>query len=456
MRRTELKEHPSPGASTHGRHGGDGRVGDGPRSAEAVDADVVGAVEDTLRAVLRGRAAEAAAVDPLFAEDVARRVVDFTLDGGKRIRPRFLWWGMRAAGGHTRTTTRAALRVAAAVELIQTCALIHDDVMDASPLRRGAPSVHADLQDQYPDPDPTAGRVGPSFGTSAAVLAGDLALAWADDVLAETVQAEPHRHRVLEIWRSMRTEMVAGQYLDLHGQANGSRSVARAIRIACLKSALYTVERPLALGAALAGADARTTEALCSAGRCAGIAFQLRDDLVGVFGDPRASGKPCGEDIRDGKLTYLVAVATARAEARGDSGTLALLRGALGDPELTPERFERVRAALVDTGARATVETRIERLVAQGTRHLARVPAPPHVTDRLIRLFGAAAGTGSTTPTTAPPPHAISSPLAPPPHAISSSPAPPPHATSSPPAPPPAPSPAHDRATTDFGPGDAR
>nr|WP_078964698.1 polyprenyl synthetase family protein [Streptomyces aureocirculatus] len=360
--------------------------------ADVVDADVVGAVEETLGAVLRGRAAEAAAVDPLFAEDIARRVVGFTLDGGKRIRPRFLWWGMRAAGGHTPATVRAALRVAAAVELIQTCALIHDDVMDASPLRRGGPSVHADLADQYPDSP--AVRAAPAFGTSAAVLAGDLALAWADDVLAEAVPAAPHRHRVQEIWRAMRTEMVAGQYLDLHSQATGSRSVARAVRIACLKSALYTVERPLALGAALAGARPGTTEALCSAGRCAGIAFQLRDDLVGVFGDPRASGKPCGEDIRDGKLTYLVAVATARAEARGDRGTLALLRRALGDPELSPDLLDRVRAALDDTGARAVVESRIERLVAQGTRRLARVQAPLHVADRLVQLFATATGAG--------------------------------------------------------------
>ncbi|MFH8989577.1 polyprenyl synthetase family protein [Streptomyces sp. NPDC017940] len=397
MRRTELKEHPSPGAPAHGRRVGDGgHDGDGFRSAEAVDADVVGAVEETLGAVLRGRAAEAAAVDPLFAEDIARRVVGFTLEGGKRIRPQFLWWGMRAAGGHTRATARAALRVAAAVELIQTCALIHDDVMDASPLRRGGPSVHADLEDQYPDPP--AGRPAPAFGTSAAVLAGDLALAWADDVLAETVPAAPHRHRIQEIWRAMRTEMVAGQYLDLHSQANGSRSVARAVRIACLKSALYTVERPLALGAALAGADPGTAEALCAAGRSAGIAFQLRDDLVGVFGDPRASGKPCGEDIRDGKLTYLLAVATARAEARGDRSTLALLRRALGDPELSPELLDRVRAALVDTGARAAVESRIERLVSQGTRRLARAQAPPHVADRLARLFATAAGAGAPGP----------------------------------------------------------
>lgn len=113
----------------------------------------------------------------------------------------------------------------------------------------------------------------------------------------------------------MRTEMVAGQYLDIQGQATSSRSLARAIRAACLKSALYSVERPLALGAALAGADAARTQALCSAGRCVGIAFQLRDDLGDVFGGPRHTGKPTGGDIRAGKPTYLVAVAQARAEA---------------------------------------------------------------------------------------------------------------------------------------------
>lgn len=145
-------------------------------------------------------------------------------------------------------------------------------------------------------------------------LPHDLALAWADDVIADTPLAPDTALRVRGLWSSMRMEMVAGQYLDIQGQATSSLSLARAIRAACLKTALYSVERPLALGAALAGADDRTTAALCSAGRCVGIAFQLRDDLQGIFGTPEATGKPAGDDIRSGKPTYLIAVARARAE----------------------------------------------------------------------------------------------------------------------------------------------
>ncbi|WP_433544168.1 polyprenyl synthetase family protein (plasmid) [Streptomyces sp. CA-294286] len=355
-----------------------------------VDRDVPKAVRRVLQEVLRERVRECAALDDTFAEDVAGRVADFTLDGGKRLRAQFLWWALRACGGGSRQAEAdTALRLAAGLELIQTCALVHDDVMDGSAVRRGRPALHVALAARYAGPDPAG--PGEPFGRSAAVLAGDLALSWADDVVAETwdaaaVSAEV-RQRVRGLWRAMRTEMVAGQYLDLHGQVTGSRAVSAAIRTATLKSALYSVERPLALGAALAGADDRTTGALCSAGRCAGIAFQLRDDLLGVFGDPRTTGKPSGDDIRDGKLTYLTAVARARAETGGDRAVTALLDASLGNASLSDEGLERVREALVETGARDLVEAKIERLVAVGHRHLASVPLAPRGGSRLRALL---------------------------------------------------------------------
>lgn len=361
---------------------------DDPRG---VDADVPGRVGRTLRKELRARIEEAEEIDPVFARDIAERLARFTLDGGKRVRSQFLWWGFRACGGGGRESdTGVALRLAAGLELIQTCALVHDDVMDGSRLRRGRPAVHADLAALLGDA--TAPDRAGAFGRSAAILVGDLALAWADDVVADTLMAPEARRRVRTVWRAMRTEMVAGQYLDVHGSATASRSVARALRTACLKTALYTVERPLALGAALAGATEGTTRALCAAGRCAGTAFQLRDDLLSVFGDPQRTGKPSGGDIREGKPTYLVAVARARAEAEGDRNALAVLDTALGDPGLTEDGLARVRGVLEATGARTAVESKISRLTGLCAGRLASAELEPAAGHRLHALLRTIAG----------------------------------------------------------------
>ncbi|MEW2071766.1 polyprenyl synthetase family protein [Streptomyces sp. NPDC007346] len=365
-------------------------AGSGPSAAEAeaVDADVAGAVLRTARAVLAERVAQASKIDASFSGELAGRVAGFTLDGGKRMRPRLLWWGMRACGAADPASTAAALRLGVALELVQTCALIHDDVMDRSRLRRGKPAVHIGLATRAGLP-PDSER-GSAFGTSAAVLAGDLALVWADDTVAETTLPAPVRHRIGAIWRSMRTEMVAGQYLDLHGQATGGSSAARAIRTACLKSALYSVERPLAIGAALAGADERTTAALSSAGRCAGIAFQLRDDLLGVFGDPGVTGKPSGDDIREGKPTYLLAVARERAEAAGDEEALAVLGRAVGRADATEDGLADVRGVFEASGARAQVEREAERLRDHAVRRLGEaVDVDAHGGRQLLGLVRA-------------------------------------------------------------------
>ncbi|WP_447035157.1 polyprenyl synthetase family protein [Streptomyces sp. DSM 118878] len=359
------------------------------RTPDLVDDDVPAAVGHTLDRILRERLDAARDIDVTFADDIARRVARFTLDGGKRMRSQFLWWSLRACGGPADAArTEAALRLAAGLELIQTCALVHDDVMDGSPLRRGGASVHRDLSAQYARPD-GAER---AFGGSAAILVGDLALAWADDVVAATALSPPAERRVRGLWQAMRTEMVAGQYLDLHGQATGARSMSRAIRTAALKSALYSVERPLALGAAVAEADEAVTEALCSAGRCAGLAFQLRDDLLGAFGDPRHTGKPSGEDLREGKLTYLVEVARARATAAADHESLALLDSTVGNREASEGELDRVRHVLVATGARTAVQDKIQRLAERSLRGLDGAALTPHAALRLRGLLGAAAG----------------------------------------------------------------
>ncbi|MET9256455.1 polyprenyl synthetase family protein [Streptomyces sp. NPDC003717] len=361
-----------------------------PEAVAAVDADVPAAVGRVLDEVLADRLARARAVDALFTDDLAARVARFTTAGGKRTRSQLLWWSARACGVGEGPAAGAALRLGAALELLQTCALVHDDVMDGSALRRGRPALHADVRAQYGGSAPSA-RVA-RFGESAAILAGDLALAWADDLMAETPLEPGAGRAVRRLWGDMRLEMVAGQYLDLQGQVTASHAPARALRAACLKSALYSVERPLALGAAVAGADAATTRALCAAGRRIGMAFQLRDDLDDVFGDPRRTGKVCGQDVRDGKPTYLVALARTRAEEGADHRALEVLKRSFGDAELTEEGLEDVRRVLVRTGARAAVEDRIDRLVTQGLRHVEAARLAPEGGRRLRRLLCAAGG----------------------------------------------------------------
>jgi geranylgeranyl diphosphate synthase type I len=364
--------------------------------AGVVDAGPAAALQPVLARLLAARVEHARRLDPVFARDLAERVADLTLHGGRRIRPRMLWWALRACGGGDPAQVRAALRAGAALELLQTCALVHDDVMDAAETRRGRPALHTAVARQYAGGPPGSAR---RLGDAAAVLAGDLALTWADDEITDLLldgAALPPGAvaRVRELWRATRTEMVAGQYLDVHGQASGSRSTSHALRAARLKSALYTVERPLGLGAALAGARPAVTQALRRAGRCAGLAFQLRDDLDDLFADPAVTGKPSGGDVREGKPTYLMAA--ARARAADDPAALAVLDAVSGDTALTEDDLDRVRDVLTGTGARALVRREIERLTDRALRILAAAALEPGPAAALRALFTGITGfTGS-------------------------------------------------------------
>ncbi|MFI8825722.1 polyprenyl synthetase family protein [Streptomyces sp. NPDC053431] len=356
-----------------------------------VDQNVPAAVGERLGRMLERRLEEAEATDPVFAADVAGRVARFALDGGRRLRSSFLWWAMRGCGGGAREAP-GALGVAAALELIQTCALIHDDVMDGSTRRRGRPALHVDIDRQYE----TAGRTSPcgTFGGAAAVLAGDLALAWADDAFAESVRGAPAERRAADVWRVMRTEMVAGQYLDLHGQATHATSTTRALRTAVLKTALYTVGHPLTLGAVLAGAPERTLRRLRAAGRAAGLAFQLHDDVQGAFGDPEATGKPVGEDIREGKASYLMAVARDLCVRDRNHAGLRLLDEVVGVPGARAEDVDRVLDLLDTCGARESVSRCVEELCARGVAAVAGAGLSREAAHRLGDLLRAACGQG--------------------------------------------------------------
>lgn len=373
----------------------------GSPEAGVVDADVPHAVGLELQALLGRRLAECAALDAGFTHDVAERVAAFTQRGGRRFRARLVWWSMRACGGGSASQTRGALQAAAALELIQTCALVHDDLMDQSPTRRGGPALHADVARQYAGTVPC--DVADRLGAGAALLAGDIALAWADDAMAGVVLEcglpSGTARRLHEVWRGLRTEMAAGQYLDVYGQAASVRTVARALRAARLKSALYTVERPVEIGAVLAGADAATTGLLRRAGRHAGLAFQLRDDLDDVFADPRVTGKPAGGDVIQGKATCLLAVTRALATASGDRATLALLESATAQPALPDPLLAEVRTAIAATGARDLLEKMIDRFADRSRQLLARAGLAARPAARLHDLLGEITGTSGRAPT---------------------------------------------------------
>ena len=301
--------------------------------------------------------------------------------GGKRLRPAFCVWGYLGSGGSDRP---AALRAAASLELLQACALIHDDVMDDSDVRRGRPAAHR----QFAGLHRSAGWVGDPerFGHGSAILLGDLCLGWADALLYRSGFDDEALARAKPVFDLMRTEVMAGQILDLVEQARGGGSVDRALRVVRYKSATYTIERPLQLGAALAGADAAYLEALSGYGLPLGEAFQLRDDVLGVFGDPEQTGKPAGDDLREGKRTVLVALA-----ARGASAAQTTrLEAGLGDPELADAAIDDLRAIIVSTGALDEVESLIARRTEQAVAALAGLDLADDARRALTELAGAA------------------------------------------------------------------
>lgn len=285
------------------------------------------------------------------------------LAGGKRLRPAFAYWGWRGAHGDD-ALDDAALTAAAGLEFLQACALIHDDVMDGSDTRRGLPAAHRRFAGVHRDEQWLGSPE--AFGVGAAILLGDLCLSWADEVIFSSPFPSEDLDRAKIVYDEMRTELMAGQYLDLLEQARGGGSVERALRVVRYKSAKYTIERPLHLGAALAGASASITAAYSGYGLPLGEAFQLRDDILGVFGDPSETGKPAGDDLREGKRTVLVATAMERSSAEQAS----IIRRHLGDPGLDTDGVAALREIITETGALADTEAMIEGLLTQALNAL--------------------------------------------------------------------------------------
>jgi geranylgeranyl diphosphate synthase, type I len=398
-------------------------AGLGQAGLERIRSEVADALEQFLA---RQRAVLASISDDLLP---CLAAMEGLLAGGKRLRPAFCYWGWRAAGGQDCPQIYTA---AASLELLQASALVHDDVMDASDTRRGRPAVHRQFASRYAaaEPprqtaqsrEPESGRLTGSadqFGVGAAILIGDMLLSWTDELYRASGFPAEVLHHGQPALNAMRTEVAAGQYLDLLSQVSHSTSVQSALRVVTYKTAKYTIERPLQLGAALAaGADLATRAAMAAsanaaagaerstssagsvppgtadaapqaiAAACAGygiplgVAFQLRDDILGVFGDPVRTGKPVGGDISEGKRTVLMALARERAT----SSQVRVLDLHLGDRNLTAAAAAEVQAVLTDTGAVAECEALIAATVKEAVAALDGAPITEEARSALAEL----------------------------------------------------------------------
>lgn len=287
-----------------------------------------------------------------------------SLRGGKRLRGRFAWWGWRGVTGSAArgaSDHEAVIGACAALEIFQAAALVHDDLIDNSDTRRGRPSAHRALEAGHRE----SGWSGDAeaYGRAGSVLLGDLLVAWSDDLLEDSLAAlsSPEAAATARAeYARMRRDVTMGQFLDVAEESAWSTAPddahpERALRVASFKSARYSVQQPLVIGGALAGGDARQLRGLRAFGHPLGMAFQLRDDVLGVFGDAAETGKPAGDDLREGKRTALVAYARAAATA----GDRARFDALLGDAEMTEQDVMWLRDRIVESGAL----TRVERLI---------------------------------------------------------------------------------------------
>jgi geranylgeranyl diphosphate synthase type I len=322
--------------------------------------------------------------DLALLADAARSSV---LTGGKRLRPAFAYWGWRSHQPEHAPDEEMLIRAAASLELLHACALVHDDVMDSSDTRRGQPAAHVRFATEHRDQQwPGAAD---TFGAAGAILLGDLLLSWAEEMFTAAISQLPaERAMAAEAeFDLMRTEVVAGQFLDVLAQTRGVFDPDEALRVVQFKTSKYTIERPLLLGAAAAAAPTSTRQALSRYGLALGEAFQLRDDLLGVFGDPSATGKPAGDDLREGKRTLLAALAAREATP----SQLATLQSGIGNADLTEAGVTELRSVLIATGARDAVEKRIHEQAALAEELLAPAPIAPAALQALTDLAHAAA-----------------------------------------------------------------
>jgi geranylgeranyl diphosphate synthase, type I len=329
-------------------------------------------VDDRLRSLLDAELARWSAFDADLTEpfgEIARLV----MSGGKRLRPAFAHWGFVGAGGDP--DDPMVVDAGAAFELMHAFALFHDDVMDDAASRRGEPTTHTVFARQHV----AGGWSGEArrFGDGVAILVGDLAFVYADQLLVGISPA------AWAIWNELRIELNVGQVLDIVGGVRNDRRLDKAERISRYKSGKYTIERPLHLGAVMAAPDRADVllPALSDYGLPLGDAFQMRDDVMGAFGDPSITGKPVGGDLREGKPTPLL----ARAVAAASPSQRAVL-DMVGRPDLGDDEVARIQQVIVDTGALADLETTIEQLTMQAITSIQGACIADDSRDELVQL----------------------------------------------------------------------
>jgi geranylgeranyl diphosphate synthase, type I len=327
-------------------------------------------VEARLTSLLDEEMARWTSLTPDLGEPLAA-LRSLVMAGGKRLRPAFCFWGFVGAGGDPEDPT--VVDAGAAFELLQAFALVHDDVMDGSATRRGFRTAHLAFADRH-ESESWRGE-GRRFGEGVAILIGDLAHVYADLLLRDA------GHEVLAVWDELRIELNVGQYLDILGTARGDTDPEAARRIARYKSGKYTIERPLHIGAALAGRFPELRAPLSAYGDPLGEAFQLRDDILGAFGEDTVIGKPVGDDLREGKPTPLLAAAS---RAAGPAQQQVL--GRIGDPDLADDEIGAIQEVLRDTGALAEVEARIEALTEGAIAAMEVADVTPEARAALIDL----------------------------------------------------------------------
>ena len=308
--------------------------------------DVVGPIDKRLIHVLNAERTKWVAVDASLVEpfDALEALI---FSGGKRIRPAFFHWAHVGAGGDP--DSNVAIDAAAAIEMLHAFALAHDDVMDHSSSRRGEPSIWQRFASFHAD-NGWEGNA-KDFGEAVAILVGDLAHVIADSLVRDLAPD------ICEIWNELRLEVNIGQYLDVLSGVTRTFDQEGARRILEYKTGRYSVQRPLHLGAAIAGRYEEFSESFTAFDQPVGLAFQLRDDLLGVFGDEKETGKPVGDDLREGKPTSLVAAAFERA----DNKQLQVLN-LIGSHELTDSDVSHIQNVIIETGAERVIEEEIREL----------------------------------------------------------------------------------------------
>jgi geranylgeranyl diphosphate synthase type I len=344
--------------------------------------DITEAVDSVLKDFVGDEVAALLALDPAL-EPLAGAAMNAVFAGGKRMRPTFAYWGWRAVAGPG-PSQEGVLPALAALELLHTFALVHDDIMDGSPTRRGRLTAHRALAADHS----TQGLRGNSahFGMSGAILVGDLCLVWADKLMSLSTVAAHTLMQARAGYDLMRVETIAGQFLDVLGESARQWTLRRALRTAQLKTAGYTVTRPLQFGAALGDpAGGAIAAAFERYGSAVGVAFQLRDDLLGLYGDPSATGKPVGEDLAAGKPTVLLELTRSLA-GTAQHAELDRLLAAREKVDVA-----RVARLIQETGATARLDQMIAKRVAIALDVLDRAPIDPCARAPLGRLAAAAA-----------------------------------------------------------------